>query len=456
MDTIKHFRFLIPVISIVLIATISLTIFLEKEEKQKTKKIQATILQAENSEVVLLDQKDQIYTFSSFDYDGKLGDTLLIQYTGILNPQKNVQDVEVISYKKAETKKDENGIPIDWKDNGIFSDYYIMANNKLKKLSLDEKIGQLLLVRYPDSNISSLIQNYKPSGLIFFEKDFKNKDVLEVQRMIQNVQNASKIPLLTAVDEEGGNVVRISSNPKLTNQKFESPQALYTSGGFEKIKSDTIKKSKLLHHLGLNLNLAPVVDVSTDPSNYIYPRTIGQNKSITSTYAKTVIEASKNTNVSYTLKHFPGYGNNTDTHSGSSTDNRSYNDILNNDISPFESGIKAGAEAVLFSHNIITSMDPNHPASLSPVVHSLLRNNLKFTGITITDDISMAALNSINDAAIQAILAKNNLIITTDYHQSFTQIKNAIKHGNIDEAIIDQAVFKVLAWKYYKGLMIGK
>jgi len=230
----------------------------------------------------------------------------------------------------------------------------ILAYDKLSKLSLDEKIGQLLLVRYPgDDKAVSDIVKYKFGGFVFYEKDFKDKTVEEVKEMVNRVQKLANIPILTAVDEEGGKVVRISSNPKLATSKFKSSQELYNIGGFQKITEDTIDKSKLLNKLGINLNLAPVVDVAPNTTDYMYERSLGKDTKLTSTYAKTVIEASKGTGVSYTLKHFPGYGNNKDTHLGSSVDNRTYDDILKNDLPPFKEGIRAQAEAVLVLRNLL-------------------------------------------------------------------------------------------------------
>lgn len=271
--------------------------------------------------------------------------------------------------------------------------------------------------------------------------------------MMTSLQKSAKIPILTAVDEEGGKVVRISSNPNLVSEKFKSSQQLYALGGFETIKNDTINKSNLLNSLGINLNLAPVVDVSTNPNDYMYERSFGQNTELTSTYAKTVINASKNLGVSYTLKHFPGYGNNDDTHNGITVDNRDYDDIVNNDLPPFKAGIDVGAEAVLVSHNIVANIDSSNPASLSTSIHNLLRNELNFTGIIITDDLAMGAISSINNATIKAILSGNDLIITTDYIESINEIKTAINDGTISEDLIDKLAFRVLAWKYYKGLM---
>ena len=322
-------------------------------------------------------------------------------------------------------------------------------------MSLDEKIAQILLVRYPDDGIDVLRDN-QFGGYVFFEKDFKDKSSTEVKNMMNSLQEVSNIPILTATDEEGGKVVRVSSNPKLASTPFKSSKELYASGGFEAIKNDTIKKSNLLYNLGINVNLAPVVDVSTNSSDYMYDRALGQGTDITSTYAKTVIDASKGLGVSYTLKHFPGYGNNKDTHTESVTDDRTYDDILKNDIPPFEAGIDAGAEAVLVSHNIVKSIDDKNPASLSPSVHNLLRNELNFTGIIMTDDLAMGAVADIADATVKAVLAGNDLIMTTDYQSSINAIKTAINNKTIDENLIDKLAFRVIAWKYYKGLIFER
>ena len=208
-----------------------------------------------------------------------------------------------------------------------------------------------------------------------------------------------------------------------------------------------------MSNLGINLNLAPVVDISTNSSDYMYKRTLGQNAELTATYAKTVIKASKGNKVSYTLKHFPGYGNNTDTHTGSSTDTRTYHDIYSNDLVPFRSGIEEGAEAVLISHNIVTSIDSKNPASLSPAIHDLLRKDLNFTGIVITDDLAMAAIPKNQNAVLKAIQAGNDLIITNDYQNDIQSVKQALEDETLQEKLIDYLAFRILAWKYYKGLL---
>lgn len=438
-------------IIVILLLIVGLFQLFKKEKKEDTNTMEATVLTVKNGNITIMDQQNSIYTLHFSSEDIQSGDLLTIEYAGILDSTKGNQTIEVINYEEKKIETDKNGIPVNWKDDGIFSKYYIMAFNKLKELTLDEKIGQLLLVRYTDDAIN-ILKKYPISGFVFYEKDFKDKSKKQVQEMTKNIQNNSKIPLLTAVDEEGGKVVRISSNPNLVKEKFKSPKELYDLGGFETIKKDTKEKSSLLKDLGLNLNLAPVIDVSTNVNDYIYPRTLGKGTDLTSTYAKTVIESSKDTGVSYTLKHFPGYGNNPDTHTSSAVDTRTYEEIMKNDIPPFEAGIKAGAEAVLVSHNIVKSMDENNPASLSANVHNVLRNDLKFTGVIITDDIAMSALDKINNVTLQALLAGNDLIITTDYQTSFNELKTNVQNNTIDETIIDQHVLRILAWKYYKEM----
>lgn len=369
------------------------------------------------------------------------------------NSVDNNQLLDGVDQDSILVNSEDNVLPDNYNDNGVFNDYYELAYNKLNELSLEEKIGQLLLVRYPEKNGIELLKEYGFGGYVFYERDFKDKTKIQVQNMIKDLQRSSEIPIITAVDEEGGKVVRISSNSNLRDTPFLSSSELYDLGGFDRISDDTKEKSKLLKSLGINVNLAPVVDVSTEENDYIYDRTLKEGTSLVSDYARTVILGSKGTGVSYTLKHFPGYGNNTDTHLGSVSDNRSLEDIISNDIPPFEAGIKAGAEAVLVSHNIVNSIDMANPASLSLNVHSLLRDDLDFTGVIIADDLSMEAISGIVDAAVFAVKAGNNLIITGDYEESFDSIKMSIEEGELTEEEIDKLVFKVLAWKYYKGLM---
>ena len=446
-------KFFISFSIILIFIAINVWSLVNKNIVDKNPKIEGIVLSINESSITLRDSNHIIYTININAIDVSIGDNVLIEYTGELNKNKEVQDILVEKYSVLPVSEDKDNIPDSWQDDGIFSDYYTLAYNKLKTLTLDEKIGQLFLVRHPNDNAISDLKKYNFGGFVFFSPDFTKKTKENVINMINNLQANAKVPLLTSVDEEGGIVVRVSSNSLLSPYRFKSSQELYALGGFSAIKEDILNKSKLLNSLGLNLNLAPVVDVSTNENDYMYTRSFGKNTELTSQYSKNVIEASKGTGVSYTLKHFPGYGNNVDTHIGSSVDTRTYENILNNDLPPFRAGIDAGAEAVLVSHNIVNSMDSTNPASLSISVHNLLRNELGFTGIVITDDLYMDAVSSIDDVAVKAILAGNDLIISTDYEKDIQDVKDAVNDGVISEDIIDRIAFRILSWKYYKGLI---
>lgn len=447
----RKYLYLIPVAILLLLLTV---LFLPNNKAQtSTNKLTATVLSNNNDKLTVQDENNLIYTFNAEKSNYKSGDKLVIEYTGVLTKNTEKQNNNLLNIRPVSQDEDYVGTRTI---NGIFSKFSTLATNKVKAMTLDEKIGQILLVRYDVSSAKDAINSNKVGGFVFFEKDFKNKDKEQVKTMINDLQKIAKIPLLTAVDEEGGKVVRISSNDKLAPEKFLSPRELYLAGGFDLIAEDTKNKSALLESLGLNVNLAPVVDVSTNINDYMYNRTLGEGPDLTSTYATTVINANKGSQVSYVLKHFPGYGNNEDTHQGEVVDTRTFSDIEQNDLPPFEAGISAGAEAILVSHNTVQSIDPDNPASLSASVHNLLRGRLDFTGVIITDDLAMGAVSGIQNATVKALLAGNDIIITTDYKESFNEIKEYVEDGTISESFIDSVVERIIAWKYSKGLMYEK
>lgn len=326
----------------------------------------------------------------------------------------------------------------------------------LDNMTIPEKVGQMFMVRVPKENADKIVSEYHLGGYIMFGRDFDNKTKEEVINNIASWQEASDISMLIGVDEEGGTVNRISTNTEFRSEPFKSSQELYKDGGFDLIYEDTIEKSKFLKELGINVNFAPVVDVSTNPDDYIYKRSFGENATLTSEYATTVVTAMKESNVASVLKHFPGYGNNVDTHTGIAIDNRSLENFRNNDFLPFKAGIESGADIILVSHNIVTSIDPDNPASLSKSVHEILRGELGFTGVIITDDLYMTAIrdNYENESvAIQAILAGNDLICTTDFEPQIPAVIAAIKAGIIDIEQINESVRKILELKLELNLI---
>ncbi len=326
----------------------------------------------------------------------------------------------------------------------------------LNTMTLEQKIGQMFIVRCPEEGVVDKVNEYYLGGYILFARDFKGKTKEEIVNNIKSYQDASKIKMLIAVDEEGGTVNRVSINQNLRAVPFWSPQDLYNEGGWELIISDTKEKSSLLKSLGINVNMAPVCDVSENPSDYIYKRSFGKNAEETSKYVKTVVQIMHSESIGSVLKHFPGYGNNVDTHTGISYDKRDYNNFIENDFKPFIAGIEAGADSILVSHNIIEAIDNKNPASLSRKIHEILRNELNFKGVIMTDDLYMDAIKdyvSEEQAAISAILAGNDLICCTNFETQIPAVINAIKDGIITEKQIDESVLRILNWKNRLGIL---
>lgn len=339
---------------------------------------------------------------------------------------------------------------------GLFSSYYDEAEEMLSKITLEEKVGQMFLARYPSSGVINEIKNYQPAGYILFGKDFQNATPNSIKKELQDCQNASKIPLALGVDEEGGTVVRVSQYKAFRASPFKSPREIYANGGMNAIISDSHEKSNLLKNLGINMNLAPVVDVPKTSNDFIYKRAFSTNVNEVKDFTNQIINAMKSDNITSVMKHFPGYGNNVDTHTGIAIDKRDYSNFENRDFIPFEEGIKNGAPAILVSHNIVECMDKSKPASLSENVHNILRNELGFSGIIMTDDLAMDAVKQYvenGDAATQAVLAGNDLIISSDFANQRNEVLQAVKDGTIEENTINNAVKRVLAWKMMYGII---
>lgn len=358
-------------------------------------------------------------------------------------------DTNSINNKKESKEKD-----VYYKDY-LFSKYYKDSINKVKKMSLEEKVGQIFLVRY-DNNLVKRDSNYYPSGYVLFAKDFENHTKESIKDEIDNDQEISKYPLIMAVDEEGGYVTRVSRFKEFRESKFLSNRYYYDNGGYEEVEKIELEKAKLLKSIGINLNLAPVADVSTDPNDFIYSRAFGYDANKTSEYIKNVVKYSNDNKIGSCLKHFPGYGNNVDTHTGVAIDNRSYESISNNDYLPFKSGIEEGVPSILVSHNVVKSIDSNYPSSLSKkVITDELRSKLGFTGVVITDDLAMDAVKDYvenNEAATLALTSGNDLIITSDFINMYNEVLKNVKSGIIDEKVLDEAVIRVTAFKEYLNL----
>ena len=330
----------------------------------------------------------------------------------------------------------------------------------LDSMTLEEKVGQLFFVRCPETNAVEDISTYHLGGYLLFGRDYKDGDNwLTWEQFIQKIesyQDAAAIPLFIGSDEEGGTVTRASRNPNLFSEPFKSPQKLNYIGGIEEILRDTDTRSRELRALGINVNFAPVCDVSTDPADFIYARAFGQDAQATAEYADTVVSAMGEAGIGSVLKHFPGYGSNRDTHTGIAVDQRPLEQFRQSDFLPFQAGIDAGAGGVLVSHNIVTCLDPELPASLSPASYQVLREELGFEGVAMTDDLDMDAVQKYVEegtAPVMALQAGADLVLTSDPQGGIPSVLEAVETGALTWDRLDQSVLRVLRWKLQLGLL---
>ena len=326
----------------------------------------------------------------------------------------------------------------------------------LNDMSLEERVGQLFLARCDDNYALEHLETYHLGGFLLFGRDFQNQTPDSLREKLRGYQAAAKIPLLLAVDEEGGTVTRVSSNRAFRDTKFRSPRSLYESGGLEAVLVCEKEKCLLLSSLGLNVNLAPVCDIATERSAFLYDRSLGQSPEVTSQFVRDTVREMNSNKIGSCLKHFPGYGNNDDTHVGMVLDSRSLEELENKDLLPFAAGIAAGADAILVSHTIVQALDPDTPASLSPAVHDYLRNTMGFQGVILTDDLVMQAITDLygaGEAAVLAVLAGNDLLCSTEYTVQYEAVLAAVLDARISIDVLNAAVRNVLQWKIDLGLI---
>lgn len=326
----------------------------------------------------------------------------------------------------------------------------------LDSMTTQEQVGQLFLARCDDVRAIADISAYHLGGLVLFSADFDGHTPDSIREKLSAYQAAAKIPLLLAVDEEGGTVTRISRYPAFREEKFPSPREAYDRGGLGLALVNEEQKCQLLSSLGLNVNLGPVCDIAENQSAFMYHRSLGRSPDETGNFTALTVELMKANGIGSVLKHFPGYGSNDDTHVGIAVDSRSLSQLEDSDLIPFAAGIEAGCGAILVSHTIVEALDSSLPASLSPAVHQYLRREMDFQGVILTDDLVMEAITDqygAGEAAVLAVLAGNDLLCSTDYITQYEAVLAAVQEGRINADALSHAVRNVLEWKMEIGLL---
>ena len=335
----------------------------------------------------------------------------------------------------------------------LFEEYYTEAEKIMKSMTIEQRIGQMFFPKFNESTKDEDITKTYPGGFVLFANDFENKkeeDIIETMKYIQKLSKKTiNLPLGLAVDEEGGRVNRISKFHRKEG-KFPSPQEVYNETGLEGVLKMDKEKRDFLRKFKININLAPVADISYNSSDYIFDRTLGKSPEETAEYIKADVRDYVKDNFSCCNKHFPGYGNNVDTHGNIAFDDRPYETFLNEDFKTFEAGIAEKVPMILISHNIVKCKDDKFPASLSNVWVTILRKELNFSGLILTDDLCMDAIKKYSgelSPAILAVNAGNDVLLTRQYYEHLKAVKEAVQNKTISEETINTACKRVIAWK---------
>ena len=334
----------------------------------------------------------------------------------------------------------------------VFDPYKIVH-----EMTTEELVGQIFLARCPSNETATEhLKEYHLGGYILFGRDFEDQNSASINATIRSYNQAAEIPPLIAVDEEGGTVTRVSGNDAFREQRFPSPRSLYAEGGIELLCSTEAEKCQLLASLGINVNLAPVCDITTDHSAFMYDRSLGLDPQTTSQCISAMVQTMNEQHIGSALKHFPGYGNNTDTHTGVAVDTRSLESLQQNDFLPFQAGINSGCGAILVSHTIVNCLDDTMPASLSANVIGYLRTEMGFNGVVITDDLVMEAITDqygTGESAVLAVLAGNDLLCSSEYAEQYSAVLESANSGRIPMERLREAAARVIQWKYDLGLI---
>lgn len=326
----------------------------------------------------------------------------------------------------------------------------------IDNMTLDQKLCQLMILTNQKDTMVDKLSDCQPGGVLLFSSDFKGKRLQMIKERIDEMQRVAEIPFLIAVDEEGGEVSRIQGMAENDVPVSKSPRELCTSMDKTVIEDSVYKKNNYLKSMGINMNFDPVADVVNNKNSYMYYRSASGDAEVVADYVTTAIQTMQEVGMGCCLKHFPGYGENANTHHTYVIDHRDMEQYETQDLIPFQAGINQGADMVMVSHIVVSAVDGENPASLSKRVHDYLRDELGYEGIVISDDLNMRAImNQMNleTASAKAFMAGNDMIFSADVDQSMQGVKHAVERGDILEEQIDESLERVLRMKVALGIL---
>lgn len=340
-----------------------------------------------------------------------------------------------------------------------------LVDKTMAEMSLHDKVCQMMFVTpegltgtddvmVAGDATKQALQAYPVGGIIYFANNFDNVD--QTRDMISNTQSYSKIGLFIATDEEGGRVNRIMDTLGTT---YIGPMYDYKDDGpdvaFENAKTIASDMSAL----GFNLDFAPVADVWSNPDNTVIgDRAYSDDYAQAAELVGSAVKGFQDGGVICTLKHFPGHGDTAeDSHYSSAYVNRTKAQIMADEMQPFRTGIDAGAELVMVGHLIVPDID-ELPSTLSyKIATEMLRGDMEFDGVAITDSMEMESIADnygVADSAVMAVQAGMDMLLQpADLAAAVNAIVTAVQNGDITEPRIDESVRRILTLKAERGLL---
>lgn len=330
---------------------------------------------------------------------------------------------------------------------------------KINSMSIEEKIGQMLMFGFEDTQVNDetrkLMDDYHVGGVILFKKNITgSQQLLNLNNQIKEINSGHhNTPIFISVDEEGGLVSRMP--PEIINLPDSKdigdshrPELAYQVGEAigERVSS-----------FGFNMTMAPVLDINSNPANpVIGKRAFGDNKEIVSEMGIEEMKGIQSQNIIPVVKHFPGHGDTgVDSHVGLPVVNHGLEKLRQMELVPFQKAVNQQADMMMVAHILLPEIDRKYPSSLSKnVITKILREELNFNGVVITDDMTMGAIienYDIGEASIKAVQAGNDIVLVAHGNKNKVKVAssliNAVKDGSISEARIDESVERILHLK---------
>ena len=328
----------------------------------------------------------------------------------------------------------------------------------LKDLSIEEKIGQMIIIgmdtNYITDRIKLMITKYKIGGIILYRKNFNTyQDMLNLIRDLKNLNKDNKFPLFIAIDQEGGRVNRMPKEIK----NLPSANLVASTGGKDLVYKSSNIIGNVLKNSGFNLDFAPVLDIKQyEAEKAIGDRSFGNNKIKVASCGIEMMKALQKNNIISVIKHFPGHGaTKTDSHYFLPIIKDPMKKIENEDLYPFSQAIENGADAILVGHLLIKGITGLYPASLSrKFINKYIRKKYKFNGLVITDDLKMRAIRFVYGADLavkKAFEAGNDIVVfrfkTNEEKKVIAKIIRLVKKNKIKESRINRSVNRIIKIK---------